>query len=42
MSFGSQKVENPYQKGDCAELIMKELNSINDFNSLTMKRFFDV
>ena len=41
MNFGSRKVENPYQKGDCAELIMKELNGINDFTSLTMKRFYN-
>jgi UDP-hydrolysing UDP-N-acetyl-D-glucosamine 2-epimerase len=41
MNFGSQKAENPYQKGDCAELIMKELNSIDDFNSLTMKHFYE-
>ncbi len=41
MSFGNQKVENPYQKGDCAELIMKELNGIDDFNLLTMKRFYN-
>jgi UDP-hydrolysing UDP-N-acetyl-D-glucosamine 2-epimerase len=41
MAFGSQKIESPYQKGDCAELIMKELNEIDDFSSLTIKRFYD-
>ena len=41
MTFGSQKVENPYQKGDCAELIMKELKDIDDFSLLTMKQFYD-
>lgn len=39
MAFGKQKVENPYQKGDCAELITKELSGIDDFNSLILKRF---
>lgn len=42
LSFEHQTVENPYQIGDCAELIVKELNGISDFSSLTMKRFFDI
>ena len=42
MAFGDQKVENPYKKGDCAKLIMKELKEIPDFSVLTMKRFYDV
>ena len=41
MTFGSQKVQNPYQKGDCAELIMKELKEIDDYSLLTMKQFYD-
>lgn len=39
--FGHQEVENPYQCGDCAVLIMEKLASIDNFASLTMKRFFD-
>jgi UDP-hydrolysing UDP-N-acetyl-D-glucosamine 2-epimerase len=38
--FGNQIVENPYKCGDCADLIIKELNGIADFSLLTMKRFF--
>lgn len=39
--FGRQMVENPYQRGDCAELIVKELSGIDNYASLTMKHFFD-
>jgi len=40
--FGNQTVENPYQQGDCAELIMKALGDIiDDYASLTMKQFFN-
>jgi UDP-hydrolysing UDP-N-acetyl-D-glucosamine 2-epimerase len=41
LAFGRQDVENPYQRGDCAELIINELGRIDDYSSLTMKRFFD-
>lgn len=41
LSFGHQSVENPYQRGDCAQLMIKALSGIDDFASLTMKRFFD-
>lgn len=39
--FGHREVENPYWRGDCASLIMEKLTSIDNFSSLTMKRFFD-
>lgn len=39
--FGRREVENPYQRGDCAGLILKKLTAIENFASLTMKRFFD-
>jgi len=39
--FGHKTVENPYQQGDCAEQIIKELCRIEDFSALTMKHFFD-
>lgn len=41
LSFRLQSVENPYKRGDCAELILRELGRIEDFSSLTVKRFFD-
>lgn len=41
LSFGRQEVDNPYQQGDCVELILKELGRIDDFALLTMKRFFE-
>lgn len=41
LAFGCQTVENPYQRGDCAKLIIKELNGIDNYASLTMKHFFD-
>lgn len=41
LAFGRQTVENPYQRGDCAELIIRELSGIDNYASLTMKHFFD-
>ncbi len=41
LSFGHQSVENPYQQGDSAKLILNALGAIDDFSSLTMKQFFD-
>ena len=41
LSFGHQSVENPYQCSDCANLILDALGGIDDFSSLTMKKFFD-
>lgn len=39
--FGRQSVENPYQYGDSAKLILSVLSGIDDFYSLTRKQFFD-
>ena len=39
--FGRQTVENPYQQGDCAALIISKLGAIDDFAALTLKHFFD-
>jgi UDP-N-acetylglucosamine 2-epimerase (non-hydrolysing)/GDP/UDP-N,N'-diacetylbacillosamine 2-epimerase (hydrolysing) len=41
LGFGRQAVDNPYRRGDCAELILRELSAIDYYASLTMKRFFD-
>lgn len=41
LAFGRKTVENPYQRGDCTQLMIKVLSGIDDFSSLTMKRFFD-
>lgn len=41
LSFGHQVIENPYRRGDCAQLILKELSAIDDFSSLVIKRFYD-
>lgn len=41
LAFGHQVVESPYQRGDCAKLIVKELRHIDNFSKLTMKRFFN-
>jgi UDP-N-acetylglucosamine 2-epimerase (non-hydrolysing)/GDP/UDP-N,N'-diacetylbacillosamine 2-epimerase (hydrolysing) len=41
LAFGRQAVENPYQCGDCAELILKELSGIENYALLTMKHFFN-
>ena len=40
LAFGRQPVPNPYQLGDCAQLIVKAIKHIDDFHALTMKRFF--
>lgn len=39
--FGRREVENPYQYGDCAVLILEKLAQFDNFSSLTLKRFFD-
>ena len=41
LSFGHQSVENPYKRGDSAELILKALSEIDDFSALSRKQFFD-
>lgn len=41
LALGRQTVENPYQRGDCAELIIRELSGIDNYASLTMKHFFN-
>jgi len=41
LAFEDQSVENPYQCGDSAKLMLDALSSIDDFSSLTLKRFFD-
>jgi UDP-hydrolysing UDP-N-acetyl-D-glucosamine 2-epimerase len=41
LAFGHQAVKNPYQRGDCAALIMDSLGNIGSFAALTMKRFFE-
>lgn len=40
LSFGRKKVVNPYQKGDCAKLILGELDKFDDFPLLVVKQFF--
>jgi UDP-N-acetylglucosamine 2-epimerase (non-hydrolysing)/GDP/UDP-N,N'-diacetylbacillosamine 2-epimerase (hydrolysing) len=41
LAFGKQEVCNPYQKGDCAQLIMEQLRAVKDFSALVMKQFYD-
>lgn len=41
LSYGKRKVENPYKKGDCANLIQDALKSFDDWSALTMKQFND-
>lgn len=39
--FGKQEVDNPYQCGDCALLIMEKLTTFENFAALTMKHYFE-
>lgn len=41
MAFGRQLVNNPYRRGDCAQLIMQQLNAVEDFSALIAKPFYD-
>ncbi|MHB1530117.1 MAG: UDP-N-acetylglucosamine 2-epimerase [Acidiferrobacteraceae bacterium] len=41
LRFGRRQVENPYQLGDCVQLIIKALENIDNFPSLVMKHFVD-
>jgi UDP-hydrolysing UDP-N-acetyl-D-glucosamine 2-epimerase len=41
LAFGDQAVVNPYQRGDCANLIKQELDRIDDFQPLIMKGFHE-
>jgi len=40
LAFGDQAVLNPYQRGDCADLIKEQLDRIDDFQPLLMKGFY--
>ncbi len=41
LAFGDQAVVNPYQRGDCANLIKEQLDRIDDFQLLIMKGFHE-
>ena len=41
LAFGHKVVENPYKRGDSAQLIIERLSSIDDFPALTIKRFYN-
>lgn len=41
LESGRQTVQNPYQKGDCARLIIDQLKRVESFPSLVMKHFFE-
>ena len=41
LTFGRRKVNNPYQRGDCAKLIMQSIDQVADFPALIIKRFYD-
>lgn len=41
LAFGRQPVENPYQQGDCAQLMMQAIDGIPDYSGLLLKRFYD-
>ena len=40
LAFGRKSIENPYQRGDCAQLMLVELSRIENYLGLTMKRFY--
>lgn len=39
--FGRKPVSNPYKRGDCAQLMMEAIRSVEDFPALILKRFND-
>lgn len=41
LAFGDQQVDNPYQKGDCAKLMVGVLRDVEVFATLVMKHFYD-
>ncbi len=41
LAFGRRSVENPYQRGDCAQLMMQAIDGTTDFSGLVLKHFFD-
>ncbi len=41
LAAGKREVSNPYQVGDCAQMIVKVLHSIDDFSLLVKKSFFE-
>ncbi|WP_334156917.1 UDP-N-acetylglucosamine 2-epimerase [Oryzomicrobium sp.] len=41
LAFGRQVVANPYQRGDCARLMMECLDQVQDFPALILKYFHD-
>lgn len=42
LTFGRrQDIVNPYQKGDCAELMLSALRKVEGFDALTVKQFHD-
>jgi UDP-N-acetylglucosamine 2-epimerase (non-hydrolysing)/GDP/UDP-N,N'-diacetylbacillosamine 2-epimerase (hydrolysing) len=41
LSFGNQAIENPYQQGDSAKLMLDALSGVDNYSSLTLKQFID-
>lgn len=41
LAFGHQAVDNPYQQGDCARMMMETIDHVADFPSLILKHFHE-
>lgn len=41
LMFGRKSVLNPYQRGDCAKLMMDRIDQVKDFPALILKHFHD-
>lgn len=41
LAFGRQTVVNPYQRGDCAKLIMQTIDAMPDFSEMLLKQFHE-
>lgn len=41
LAFSAQTVQNPYQQGDAANLMLQEIRKVEDFSQLVMKHFHD-
>lgn len=41
LAYGHQAVDNPYQRGDCAKLMMETIDQVADLPTLILKHFHD-